>query len=77
MDSLAGLFAASGRALQLADGGLLFVVAAHRTGDQWPPLRNYVCRSDDGGHTWRLLPAEASHSGDESKIIERPTAAGS
>lgn len=71
VDSLAGLFAASGRALQLADGGLLFVVAAHRTGDQWPPLRNYVCRSDDGGHTWHLLPAEASHSGDESKIIER------
>ncbi len=70
VDSLSGLFAASGRALQLADGGLLFVVAAHRTGDKWPPLRNYVCRSDDGGHTWHLLPAEASHCGDESKIIE-------
>lgn len=70
VDSLSGLFAASGRALQLADGGLLFVVAAHRAGDRWPPLRNYVCRSDDGGHTWRLLPAEASHCGDEAKLAE-------
>lgn len=70
VDSLSGLFAASGRALQLADGTLLFAVAAHRTGDRWPPLRNYVCCSEDGGHTWRLLPAEASDCGDEAKLAE-------
>ncbi len=67
---ISGLFAASGRAMQASDGALLFVVAAHHTGDQWPPLRNYVCRSDDGGETWRLLPAQASVVGDEAKIIE-------
>ncbi len=69
---VSGLFAASGRALQLRDGALLFVVAAHHTGDQWPPLYNYVCRSDDGGHTWRMLPTPVSvpPTGDESKLAE-------
>lgn len=69
---LSGLFAASGRALALRNGALLFVVAAHHTGDKWPPLHNYVCRSDDGGHTWRLLPAPAAApaNGDESKLVE-------
>ena len=42
-----GAFAASGRALQLRDGTLLFVVAA-RTGREAPPLVNYVCMSEDG-----------------------------
>ena len=70
-------FAASGRALQLADGTLLFAAAAHRTGTKWPPLYNYVCLSGDGGRTWRLLPAAASDCGDEAKLAERPTAAGS
>ena len=69
-DSLSGLFAASGRALQLADGTLLFAAAAHRTGTKWPPLYNYVCLSGDGGRTWRLLPAAASDCGDEAKLAE-------
>lgn len=70
--SVSGLFAASGRALQLRSGSLLFVVAAHRTGEKWPPLYNYVCRSDDGGETWRMLPAPVSAlpCGDESKLVE-------
>ncbi len=50
------MFAASGRALALEDGTLLFAVAAAHTGERWPPLYNYVCRSDDGGRTWCLLP---------------------
>lgn len=64
-----GAFAASGRALQLRDGTLLFVLAA-RTGERFPPLTNYVCASDDGGHTWRLLPTPADTNGDEAKLAE-------
>lgn len=64
-----GAFAASGRALQLRDGTLLFVLAA-RTGAAFPPLANYVCRSDDGGRTWRLLPTPADLNGDEAKLAE-------
>lgn len=67
---ISGMFAASGRALQLADGAILFAVAAHHTGDKWPPLHNYVCISEDGGYSWELLPAPASHIGDESKLVE-------
>lgn len=64
-----GAFAASGRALQLRDGTLLFVVAA-RTGQSFPPLANYVCASEDGGNTWRLLPTPADENGDEAKLAE-------
>ncbi len=69
---ISAMFAASGRALALDDGALLFAVAAAHTGEKWPPLYNYVCRSDDGGHTWRLLPAPVATPpvGDESKIVE-------
>lgn len=67
---ISGLFAASGRALQLHDGTLLFAAAALHTGMRWPPLYNYVCQSDDGGRTWRLLPTPASACGDESKLAE-------
>lgn len=67
---VSGMFAGSGRALQLRDGTLLFAVAAHHTGEKWPPLYNYVCQSDDDGRTWRLLPTPASDCGDESKLAE-------
>lgn len=65
-----GAFAASGRALQLRDGTLLFVVAA-RTGREAPPLVNYVCMSEDGGRSWRLLPTPVDMNGDEAKLVER------
>lgn len=65
-----GAFAASGRALQLRDGTLLFVVAA-RTGREAPPLVNYVCMSEDGGRNWHLLPTPADMNGDEAKLVER------
>lgn len=67
---ISGLFAASGRAVQLRDGSLAFVVAAHRTGEQWPPLYNYVCISEDGGEHWRLLAATPGPCGDEAKLAE-------
>lgn len=69
-EPVSGLFAASGRALQLRDGTLAFVVAAHHTGEKWPPLYNYVCISEDGGETWRMLPATPGAYGDESKMEE-------
>lgn len=69
--NLSGLFAASGRAEQFRDGTLAFVVAAHRTGEKWPPLYNYVCCSADGGETWHLLPATPGPYGDEAKLVER------
>lgn len=67
---ISGMFAASGRALQLEDGTILFAVAAHHTGEKWPPLHNYICKSEDGGHNWQLLPTPASDSGDEAKLVE-------
>lgn len=67
---ISGLFAASGRALQLRDGTLAFVVAAHHTGEKWPPLYNYACISEDGGESWRLLPGTPGAYGDESKMEE-------
>lgn len=70
-ENLSGLFAASGRAIQLRDGTLAFVVAAHRTGEKWPPLYNHVCCSMDGGETWRLQPATPGPYGDEAKLVER------
>lgn len=65
-----GVFVASGHATQLRDGTLLFVIAARKGEAGLPPLSNYVCTSDDGGYTWRLLPAEVDADGDESKVVE-------
>lgn len=64
-----GAFAASGRALQLGDGTLMFVIAARTRGDS-NVLSNYVCASSDGGHTWQLLPTPADTAGDEAKLAE-------
>jgi len=64
-----GAFAASGRALQLRDGTLLFAIAA-RTGEKFPPLSNYVCVSNDGGRRWQLLPVPVDCRGDEAKLVE-------
>ena len=70
-EPVSGLFAASGRALQLRDGTLAFVVAAHHTGEKWPPLYNYVCISEDGGETWRMLPATPAHAPRDARGIRR------
>lgn len=63
-----GAFAASGRALQLKDGRLLFAVAA-RTDSTWQ-LSNYACYSDDHGKTWHVSKNAAETQGDEAKIME-------
>ena len=63
-----GAFAASGAALQLRDGTLAFVIAV-RTGEP-RRLANHVCLSEDGGRTWRALPAAADMNGDEAKLAE-------
>lgn len=63
-----GAFAASGRAHQLRDGTLLFVIAVREAPGS--PLSNYVCASKDGGYTWELLPTPADRNGDEAKIVE-------
>lgn len=65
-----GVFAASGRALQLRDGTILFVIAARKGEATTPPLCNYVCASYDGGYTWQVLPAEVDADGDEAKLAE-------
>lgn len=63
-------FAASGRALQLKDGRLMFVVAARLTSDWGGKLTNFACYSDDGGDTWSVSKNAAESNGDEAKVIE-------
>lgn len=65
-----GAFAASGRALQLRNGRLMFVIAARLTKEWGGPLCNYACYSDDGGETWQVSENAADTDGDEAKVIE-------
>lgn len=65
-----GAFAASGRALQLNDGRILFAVAARLTSDWGGRLSNYACYSDDGGETWSVSENAADLNGDEAKLME-------
>lgn len=65
-----GAFAASGRALQLRDGRIMFVVAVRTTSDWGGALSNYVCYSDDGGESWNVSENAADNNGDEAKLIE-------
>lgn len=63
-----GAFAASGNALQLKDGRLMFVVAARHTPEWGGPLTNHACYSDDGGRTWNV--SQGAGIGDEAKVVE-------
>ncbi len=65
-----GAFAASGRALQLRDGRIMFAMAVRTTPDWGGSLNNYVCYSDDGGVTWDVSTNAADLDGDEAKLIE-------
>lgn len=65
-----GAFAASGRALQLKDGRIMFAIAARLTSDWGGRLSNYACYSDDGGETWSVSENAADPNGDEAKLIE-------
>lgn len=65
-----GAFPASGRAAQLKDGRILFVLAARPTSDWGGALHNYACYSDDSGKTWSISSTPGDTYGDEAKIIE-------
>lgn len=64
-------FASSGRALQLKDGRLMFVlVVRDNPAKGWSPLKNYAIYSDDGGYTWTSSGVVAEADGDEAKVTE-------
>lgn len=61
-------FASSGRALQLADGRILFALVTRQAGE--PKFKVYAIYSDDGGRTWDVSKQPATVDGDESKLVE-------
>ncbi len=69
-----GAFAASGRALQLKSGRIMFVASAHCSDTWGATTYNYVCYTDDLGDTWKVanpntyLPSSAN--GNEAKLME-------
>lgn len=64
-------FASSGRALQLKDGRLMFVLVVRGKPHMgWGPLQNYAIYSDDGGYTWTSSGNVAEIDGDEAKVTE-------
>lgn len=65
-------FASSGRALQLADGRLMFVLVVRDEMNTGKPLKCYACFSDDGGVTWRSSALPADPNGDEAKVAQLP-----
>lgn len=65
-----GAFASSGRALQLDNGRLMFVLVTRIAGQDGFPC--YAIYSDDGGHTWKASDNPATGNGDESKVAQLP-----
>lgn len=63
-------FATSGRAVQLKDGRIMFVLIVRDSDTKWKDLKCHVCYSDDGGYTWSSFPTAADTDGDEAKIVE-------
>lgn len=63
-----GAFASSGRALQLADGRLMFVLVTRQKGVEGFPC--YAIYSDDSGYTWHASDTPATLNGDESKVAQ-------
>mgnify|MGYP004442461617 FL=1 len=72
-------FASSGRALQLKDGRIMFVLVTrnmqkendrsdYRTARGW--LQTYAVYSDDGGYNWSVSKVPGDYDGDESKVVE-------
>ena len=66
----AAAFASSGRALQTADGRILFVLVTRKDGVEGFPC--YAIYSDDSGRTWNVSENPATLNGDESKIAQLP-----
>lgn len=67
---LTAAFASSGRAVQLKNGRLIFVLVTRKEGVD--PFPCYAIYSDDGGHTWKASKTPATLDGDESKIVQLP-----
>ncbi|MCM1347790.1 MAG: glycoside hydrolase [Firmicutes bacterium] len=67
---LTAAFASSGRALQLKNGRLMFVLVTRKEGVD--PFPCYAIYSDDGGKNWKVSKTPATLDGDESKIVELP-----
>lgn len=65
---LTSAFASSGRALQLADGRIMFALVTRNEGEHDFPV--YAVYSDDGGYTWNVSETPGTIDGDESKIVE-------
>lgn len=63
-------FASSGAMLCDNNGRLEFVLVANSTHQEWGPLYCYLCYSDDGGHTWQVMPPIVDENGDESKVAQ-------
>ncbi|MCH5318803.1 MAG: exo-alpha-sialidase [Paramuribaculum sp.] len=61
-------FASSGRALQLADGRIMFPLVTRTAGVN--EFTVYAVYSDDGGKTWKVGKTPGTTDGDESKIVE-------
>ncbi len=61
-------FASSGRAVQLSDGRIMFVLVTRREGVE--QFTCYAVYSDDGGHTWHVSATPTTTDGDESKIAQ-------
>lgn len=67
---LTAAFATSGRAVQLKNGRIMFVLVTRQAGVD--PFPCYAIYSDDGGRTWKASKTPATLDGDESKIVELP-----
>lgn len=65
---LTAAFASSGRAVQLRNGRIMFVLVTRQEGVD--PFPCYAIYSDDGGHKWKVSKTPATLDGDESKIVE-------
>lgn len=67
---LTAAFATSGRALQLKNGRLMFVLVTRQDGVD--PFPCYAIYSDDSGKTWKASKTPITLDGDESKLVQLP-----
>lgn len=63
-------FASSGRALQLKNGRIMFVLVTRIKGVEGFPC--YAIYSDDSGKTWKASKNPATLNGDEAKVVQLP-----
>ncbi len=63
-------FAASGGALQMENGRLMFVLCVRPTSSQSGYVDNWTLYSDDHGETWQISTNRATAEGNEAKVVE-------